>query len=462
MVDPKKLMERLPKLATDKPFRYLGRRVVQAMAEAATTNLVLGQRTAPGRYLVVRLVETTAERESWEQQYSESRAAVLKEMQRESETRDIKLRSAPELDLIVLTEADAAQGEAERLLSTMMEPDEARSTAARLREERELVLPRRVRTLVLESDPEGAQAYVDSRPVGVTPCRVEDIAEGPHTLTFSQRGYLLYEESYVVERGRPGQKLVHRVTLSPEPDMGVLEVQTFPPRARVTIGGETRETPARWRLPAGPVEIRLDMDDFESQTVQVNLPPTPEERPHRVQFRLRYTGPGRNEVVGRLIVYKPGTFRPRQEPAPAANRISSFFRDAEGADASEWALPDASAAGPAGPPVVLGEKPLRRGVFLIGREDPRSDLVPDIKLFDPENSVSRGCHAWLYVYADRSTGAAYDTVLIGNNSPAGIRVDGSLVMESRRLSDESEVEVGNFLLRVVKDSRDAHVEFGAD
>ncbi len=50
---------------------------------------------------------------------------------------------------------------------------------------------------------------------------------------------------------------------------------------------------------------------------------------------------------------------------------------------------------------------------------------PDVKLFDPENSVSRGCHAWLWVYADRSTGADYNTFLIGNNSPAGVRVDGA-------------------------------------
>jgi hypothetical protein len=74
--------------------------------------------------------------------------------------------------------------------------------------------------------------------------------------------------------------------------------------------------------------------------------------------------------------------------------------------------------------VVLGEKGVRRGVLLIGREDPQGDVQPDVKLFDPENSVSRGCHAWIWVYADRSTGADYNTFLIGNNSPAGIRVDG--------------------------------------
>jgi len=82
-----------------------------------------------------------------------------------------------------------------------------------------------------------------------------------------------------------------------------------------------------------------------------------------------------------------------------------------------------------------------------------------VRLFDPENSVSRGCHAWLWVYADTSTGAAYNTFLIGNNSPAGIRVDGDLVMETRRLSDDSVVEIGNFRLRALKSVPTARVEF---
>jgi hypothetical protein len=460
MMDPKKLLERLPRFDKDKPFRYLGRRVVQAMAEAATANLVLGQRSAPGRYLVLRLVPDSDEKESWEQQYAESRASLLQELAREAQARDIKLRSRLELDLLVLTDEEAAAGEAERALTAVLDPDDVAETRDRLKEEREVILPRRVRTLILESQPPGTQVYVDHRPVGVSPCRVDDIAEGDHVLTFSMPGFLPYEETYRVDPGRPGQKLTHRATLSPEPEMGVLEVRTFPPGAHVTAAGETRDSPARWRLPSGPVEIRAELEDFAPQALEMRLPPTPETRPHRVQLRLDYVGPQREEVVGRLIVYKPGTFTPRRPEPPAPNRISSFFRDSEPDTASgEWALPPPSPAPPE-QPEVLGERPLRRGVMLIGREDATADLQPDIRLFDPENSVSRGCHAWVWIYADRSTGATYNTFLIGNNSPTGIRVDGQLVMETRRLSDDSEIEVGNFRMRLVKEAPAPRVEFG--
>ncbi|HTE20168.1 MAG TPA: PEGA domain-containing protein [Armatimonadota bacterium] len=461
MVDPKKLLEKLPRFDKDKPFRYLGRRVVKVMVEAATANLVLGQRTAPGRYLVVRLVGNVSEKEDWEQQFAESRASILREVEREAATREVQIRSALDLDLLVLTDADVSAGEAERLLSTLTEPDDLPEVLARLMEEREVILSRRVRSMRLESDPPEAQVYLDHRPVGVTPCQVDAIPEGEHTLTFSRRGYLLYEDTLRVAPGQGAQRLTYRAVLEPEPEMGVLEVRTFPPRARVTIGGETRDSPTEWRLPAGWVELRIEMDEFEPQNVRVYLPPTPETRPHRVQVRLSYNGPQRDEVVGRLIVYKPGVSAPPREVReedPATSRIRSFFQETDPADDLEWE--------PVEPepthddrPVVLGERPLQRGVLLIGRADPGSELAPDIRLFDPENSVSRGCHAWLWVYADRSTGADYNTFLIGNNSPAGIRVDGALVMETRRLSPDSEIEIGNFRMRLVKETPAPRVEF---
>lgn len=459
-MDPKKLLERLPRFDKDKPFRYLGRRLVQAMAEAATSNMLLGQRSAPGRYLVVRLVDSADERDHWEQQYAESRSAILRELEREAQVRDIKPRSSLELDLVVLTAAEAQRGEAERALSTALDPADVPAAQARLLEERELIIPRRVRTLVIESDPPEAQAYLDDRPVGVTPCRIEDIPEGSHTVMLARPGYLPFEETYRVEPGRPGQKLVYRATLAAEPDMGFLEVRTFPPRARVTIGGETRDAPARWRLPTGPVQVRVELEDFEPQELTFEVRKATEERPNRLQLRLRYNGPAENESVGRLVIYRPGEAVPQapREADPAASRISSFFKQADqDAGLDEWDLPP-----PPSPrqsePEVLAERPLRRGVILIGRDDPTSELRPDVRLFDAENSVTRGCHAWLWIYADRSTGADYNTFLVGNNSPAGIRVDGALVMESRRLSDDSVIEVGNFRLRVVKETPSARVE----
>ncbi|MGV3720004.1 MAG: PEGA domain-containing protein [Actinomycetota bacterium] len=458
MMDPKKLLERLPRFDKDKPFRYLGRRVVQVMAESASANPLLGNRAAPGRYLVVRLVSGAAEREQWEQQFAESRSALLRELEREAQVREIKPRSALDLDLVVVTGVAAERGESERALSTALDPDDVPAAEARLREEREVIIPRRVRTLVIESEPSEAQAYLNDRPVGVTPCRVEDLPEGEHHLVLSRPGSLPYEERLRIEAGRAGQKLVHRVTLQAEPDMGHLEVRTFPPRAQVTIAGETRDSPAKWRLPAGPVHVALSLEEFEPREETVELRRTSPEHPQRVQFRLKYQGPDQDEVVGRLIIYQPGGGPPSADVKPTdtgSNRIKSFFEQADGVDADGWELPPA----PKPADAILADRPLRRGVILIGRDDPGGDLRPDVRLFDAENSVTRGCHDWLWIYADRSTGAAYNTFLIGNNSPAGIRVDGSLVMETRRLSDESVIEVGNFRMRFVKETPGPRVEF---
>lgn len=486
MLDPKKLLDKLPRIEVrDRPFRYLGRRVVQAMAEAATTNLIVGKRSAPGRYLVVRLVESEDEKDLWEQQFAESRPAILRELEREAAAHEIQPRTKLEVDLVVVTDRTAEKGEAERTLSSVLDEADVPAAAERLREERELILPLRVRTLILESEPAEAQVYLDHKPAGVTPCRIEDIAEGEHAVTLVRPGYLPYEDTLRVVPGRTGQKLTYRAELTPEPPMGVVEVRTFPPRAQVTIHGETRESPAEWRLPVGPVRVRVELESFEPQEFEIEVPPTGEGRPYRVQTRLRYNGPDQDEVVGRLIIYRtlesepepPAAAPAPTEPAPAGNVIRDFFRDQEGieSDWPDWDLPAVSpaptaaahpapavtAAPPASPETeILGERPVRRGVILIGREDPHGGLVPDVKLFDPENSVSRGCHAWLYIYADRSTGAVYNTFLVGNNSPAGIRVDGALVMESRRLSDNSEVEIGSFRLRVVKEIPQARVEFG--
>src|SRR3712207_2351782 len=102
MMDPKKLIALLPRLDQDRPLRYLGRRVVQTIAEAATANLLLGRRTAPGRYLTLRHVESDAERDRWEQEFAESKGTILAEIQRELETREINLRTALDLDLLVV------------------------------------------------------------------------------------------------------------------------------------------------------------------------------------------------------------------------------------------------------------------------------------------------------------------------------------------------------------------------
>ena len=110
-------------------------------------------------------------------------------------------------------------------------------------------------------------------------------------------------------------------------------------------------------------------------------------------------------------------------------------------------------------PEILGERRLFKGVLLIGRDDRQALVHPDVKLFDPANTVSRGCHAWLHIYSDPGTGAEYNTFVIHNHSPSGILVNGRLVMESAALGDSSELKIGIFRMRVVKETPEPRVEF---
>jgi hypothetical protein len=477
---PRNLLSRLEQLRRERPFRHLGRRLVQAVTEAAGENPFLSRRSAPGRYSVLRLVESPAEREHWEALFAEGRTALLEELKREAAAREILLRGAPDVELLTLLDGPAARAEAERLLGSLAAPEEVARLAGRLHEERELILPRPSRALRVTTTPPGAALYLEDRPAGVTPCTVEDLPAGEHRLALSLPGYLLHEDRLEVSASDPRRVVEYTARLTPEPPMGVLEVTTYPPDARVTINGETRVAPTRFRLPAGPVHVRVELPDYAPLEAELRLPPTTEERPFPWQARLEYAGPDRDVVVGRLQVYAPGarptggipTPREPSNPVPASHhRIRDFFADPpEAAGTSpapappepawEWDLPSAPAA-PAPPEHgLLGERPLARGILLIGREDPGGGLQPDIRLFDAENSVRRGCHAWLWIYADQSTGGTYNTFLVGNNSPAGIRVDGETVMGTRALSGDSLIEVGNFTLRLVKEEPAPRVEFG--
>jgi len=83
---------RMPRLEGTKSLRYLPRRVVQAMADHASANLLIGERTVPGRFVVLRLAADEVEREELERQFADSHELILQEIARESRARDFRLR----------------------------------------------------------------------------------------------------------------------------------------------------------------------------------------------------------------------------------------------------------------------------------------------------------------------------------------------------------------------------------
>jgi len=68
---------KIPRLEGTKSLRYLPRRVVQAMADHASANLLIGERTVPGRFVVLRLAADETEREELERQFADSHELIL-------------------------------------------------------------------------------------------------------------------------------------------------------------------------------------------------------------------------------------------------------------------------------------------------------------------------------------------------------------------------------------------------
>ncbi len=219
-------------------LRFLPKRIIQAMAENATANFILGERTVPGRFLVLRVAADEDDKAEQEQQYAEAREAIEKEILREARSRDFRLRSGLDVEVRVLSPAELEAGEGTELFRPLVEKEELPGLLARLRAERELILTRRLHSLSIDSRPRGAAIYVDDRQLDrTTPCRLDDLPAGTHAITLSLPGHVLHEGQIEIEESDRAPRQRYLAELEPEPPMGVLEVVTFPSRATLTVGG---------------------------------------------------------------------------------------------------------------------------------------------------------------------------------------------------------------------------------
>ncbi|MBI3912259.1 MAG: PEGA domain-containing protein [Armatimonadetes bacterium] len=447
MSAPKGKSIRLPLFEQRLPLRFLARRVLQAMAERSVANFILGERRAPGRFVVARLVADGVERDECLQMFAESRAAIEREVARDAAARGLRPRREVSVELTAFTRAELESGAVRTWLAAHADGETPEELLARLRERGEIILAARTHPLEIETEPPGAAIYVDGRPLTeITPCRLTDVTAGEHRIALALPGYGQHEEKVVVP-GDGSAPVRYRAILQPEPEMVLVEVRTFPDRARVTVGGEMRESPTRFRLPVGRHRLVAERHGYAPASVEFDVP-EPEGQPPQIYLRLDYAGADCGEVVGRLVIHQPGAPAHRASTPPEGNPIAEFFRD-----------PEREPLAPAEGSDVLGERPLYRGVLVIGRPDPSVMIVPDVRLFDASNTVSRGCHAWLEIYTDPGTGAEYNTFVIHNESPAGVLVDGQLVTASRALGDDSELQIGVFRMRVVKETPPPRVEF---
>ena len=109
-------------------------------------------------------------------------------------------------------------------------------------------------TVLIQSEPTGAQVLMDGREVGVTPLLLHDLPIGTYSATIQKDGYTATRDwPWTVPNGRP-----FMVFVSLENNIGTLSMVTVPEGAEVEIDGKPYgSTPLREFLEQGPHKIRL-------------------------------------------------------------------------------------------------------------------------------------------------------------------------------------------------------------
>ena len=95
-------------------------------------------------------------------------------------------------------------------------------------------------TLVVETDPPGAEIYVDGRSYGPSPARVDGLLAGGHYVTIKEIGHL---ERVVRAEVRAGRENVETYELTPNPRARLIVSEEAQERIRGQLG-ETRAGPA--------------------------------------------------------------------------------------------------------------------------------------------------------------------------------------------------------------------------
>lgn len=124
-------------------------------------------------------------------------------------------------------------------------------------------------TLVVESDPPGAEVFLDGEPVGRTPWQDPRRASGEYRVRVVLEGYLPREDRVRVEDGGMAR---HAVRLGR--NQGALDVQSDPPGAAIHVNDRPtgRVTPAVIpEVPAGPALVRATLPGHRDAVEKVEV-----------------------------------------------------------------------------------------------------------------------------------------------------------------------------------------------
>jgi serine/threonine protein kinase len=125
--------------------------------------------------------------------------------------------------------------------------------------------------LSVESNPSGADVYVNGGHVGVSPVRVDDLMPGTHKIRVSKDRYQDYKEDLFIKKGK---SKVIQAELTPKP-FGDLEVNSNPSGAEVYIDDDKRGiTPIAFKnLPKGTRKVMVKKEGFDTWLGTVEIVP---------------------------------------------------------------------------------------------------------------------------------------------------------------------------------------------
>ena len=146
-------------------------------------------------------------------------------------------------------------------------------------------LSKSVGSLLLRTEPAGANVYIDGKLAGVSPLRSEELTPGIHRVQVSKEAYETQEKEVIIKANERAE-----VSVSLKKIIGGLMIQTEPPGANVYVDGKSlgiSPYEAKELLP-GIHRVRIDKEGYEAweKEVMVEGGKKAEIRPQLVKVAL--------------------------------------------------------------------------------------------------------------------------------------------------------------------------------
>ncbi len=123
--------------------------------------------------------------------------------------------------------------------------------------------------ITINSNPSGADVYLDGTKIGRTPLENYTVEAGSHVIKISKEDYEEYKEKITLDIGE-----TRTVFATLTPKFGYLKVDSTPTGAKVYIDGTPRgSTPLTLKLDVGSYTLKLEKDGYEVVQETINIRP---------------------------------------------------------------------------------------------------------------------------------------------------------------------------------------------